>query len=172
MLVLQRLQVCHRLHALQLQTLIVMTCFWVWSVSQRGLKKRKQKCIRVTLIISSSWRRPARLRKHPTDLVLTEEQKKSRVIKNMLQRETDSKGHVIKTHERTCSHQKCFRVKREPDVYAVRPSHGSHVWAGTGPSPSFRWQSGCPCGQVEERRLELAYLWESCQMISQLSRLT
>lgn len=34
MLVLQGLQVCHCLHTLQLQTLIVMTCFCIRSISQ------------------------------------------------------------------------------------------------------------------------------------------
>lgn len=42
-LVLQGLQVCHRLHALQLQTLIVMTCFRVWSISHKKGKKKADK---------------------------------------------------------------------------------------------------------------------------------
>lgn len=61
----------------------------------------------------------------------------------------------------TCSHRRWFRVKRELAVYVVRPSRGSHVWAGTEPSPSSRSPAGCPCGLAEGRRLDRAYLCES-----------
>lgn len=60
----------------------------------------------------------------------------------------------------TCSHRRWFRVKRAPDVCVVRPAHGSHVGAGTERSPSSLAPGGCPCGRVEGRRLDQAYLCE------------
>ncbi len=61
----------------------------------------------------------------------------------------------------TCSHRRWFLAKRGPDVYAVRPSRGSRVWAGTELSPSSRSPGGCPCGRAGERRLDQACLRES-----------
>lgn len=39
-LVLQGLQVCHGLHALQLQTLVVVTCFGVWPDWDKKVEKQ------------------------------------------------------------------------------------------------------------------------------------
>lgn len=69
----------------------------------------------------------------------------------------------------TCSHRRWFQERRGPDVYEVRPSRGSRVWAGTGPFPSSRSPVGCPCGREEGRQLDQGYLCElACACVTKL----
>lgn len=81
-LVLQGLQVRHGLHALQLQTLVVVTCFRVWPVCDK--KVEKQHDLFIILFFCSALRKP-----HV-------ERIKKDILQNLSSREHKAKEGIIK----------------------------------------------------------------------------
>lgn len=190
-----------------------MTCFWVWSITQRGGRRKADKIefwdntwedersksvlnITQTLCLWEHRGRAASLKLYAYPLFYRVGHSFKTILRHVRPQLTSffvgfirwTRQHVFirrvqvytgslplsvnvcfgktctQVHEirnSTCTHRRWFQVRREPDVCVVRPSHGLHAWAGTGPSPSSRSPGDCPCWQAVGRRLDPAYLCES-----------